>query len=105
MTNTATHTAKLETTIAFLQQDLEQVPAIDAIPVLEFWQKQLPGTAIAQTLEKLKLALLCGDRLCMVPEPILQELAEQTDKLSTQLNPSVYYQVKQIGQLLREATA
>lgn len=95
--------ADIDSTIAALQGGITTIPIEQAIAVLESWQHQLQGLAIADDLGELKDALRKGKSAQAIAN-LLTSLGEDTlGELSIETSNEVAVKIRQLADLLSQA--
>ncbi|MBV8887785.1 MAG: hypothetical protein JO235_27835 [Chroococcidiopsidaceae cyanobacterium CP_BM_RX_35] len=96
-------TAAIDTTIAALQQGITTIPVEQAIAVIESWQQQLQGLAIADDLGELKQALQKQKSADAIAN-LLLDLGEDTaEELAIETSEDVTAKIRQLASLLTQA--
>lgn len=95
--------ADLDSAISTLQQDLSTIAPEDVFAVLENWQQQLQGLAIADDLGKLKDALRKQKSADAIAN-LLIDLGEDTaSELTIETSDETAAKLRQLSSLLTEA--
>ena len=95
--------ADIDSTIAALESGITAIPVEQAISVLESWQHQLQGLAIADDLGELKDALRKGKSAEAIAN-LLTSLGEDTlGELSIETSNEVAAKIRQLASLLSQA--
>ncbi len=96
-------TADIDTTIAALEQGITAIPVEQAISLLESWQQQLKGLAIADDLGELQKALR-KEKSADAIANILVDLGEDTaEELAIETSEDVAAKIRQLATLLTQA--
>lgn len=95
--------ADIDTTIAALGQGITAIPVEQAISLLESWQQQLKGLAIADDLGELQKALR-KEKSADAIANILVDLGEDTaEELAIETSEDVTAKIRQLATLLTQA--
>lgn len=95
--------ADIDTTIAALEQGITAIPVEQAISLLESWQQQLQGLAIADDLGELQKALR-KEKSADAIANILVDLGEDTaEELAIETSEDVTAKIRQLATLLTQA--
>lgn len=95
--------ADIDSTIAALESGITTIPVEQATSVLESWQQQLQGLAIADDLGELKDALRKGKSAEAIAN-LLTSLGEDTlGELSIETSSEVAAKIRQLADLLSQA--
>lgn len=95
--------ADIDSTIAALKSGITAIPVEQATSVLESWQHQLQGLAIADDLGELKDALRKGKSAEAIAN-LLTSLGEDTlGELSIETSNEVATKIRQLADLLSQA--
>lgn len=90
-------------TIAALEQGITAIPVEQAISLLESWQQQLQGLAIADDLGELQKALR-KEKSADAIANILVDLGEDTaEELAIETSEDVAAKIRQLATLLTQA--
>ncbi|MBE9009237.1 hypothetical protein IQ250_03360 [Pseudanabaenaceae cyanobacterium LEGE 13415] len=97
--------ANIDTTIELLQEGVIAIPIEQAMAIIEAWQQQLRGLAIADDLGELKDALRKGKS----PEAIANLLTslggDTSGELNIETSEEVADKLRHLSRLLTEASA
>jgi 3-deoxy-D-arabino-heptulosonate 7-phosphate (DAHP) synthase class II len=96
-------TADIDTTIAALQQGVTAIPVEQAIAVLESWQQQLQGLAIADDLGELKQALQKQKSAEAIANLLIDLGGDTAEELAIETSEDVTAKIRQLASLLTQA--
>lgn len=95
--------ANIDTTIAALQGGITEIPIEQAIAVLESWQHQLQGLAIADDLGELKDALRKQKSADAIANLLIALGEDTAGELAIETSSEVETKVRQLATLLSQA--
>jgi ABC-type transporter Mla subunit MlaD len=95
-----TQNVDIDSTIAALQGGLTSIPPEAAVSAIEAWQQQLQGTAIAETLGQLKLALTGGGSGVSGVRQLLVDLSSQAETAAGSATGSDASKLQQLAKAL-----
>lgn len=99
----ATPQADIDATIAAIESGVTAVPVEQAIAVLESWQHQLQGLAIADDIGELKDALRKGKSAEAIANALTRLGEDTLGELSIETSDAVAAKIRQLADLLSQA--
>lgn len=99
----ASEQANIDTTISALQGGITEIPIEQAITVLESWQQQLQGLAIADDLGELKDALRKQKSADAIANLLIALGEDTAGELAIETSSEVETKVRQLATLLSQA--
>ncbi|MER3432645.1 MAG: hypothetical protein C4288_04250 [Leptolyngbya sp. ERB_1_1] len=97
--------ANIDTTIAALEQGITAIPIEQAMTVLEAWQQQLQGLAIADDLGELKDALRKGKSADAIANLLTSLGGDTSSELTIDTSGETAAKIRQLSSLLTQAGA
>ncbi len=95
--------ANIDTTIAALEQGITTIPIEQAMTVLDAWQQQLRGLAIADDLGELKDALRKGKSADAIANLLTSLGGDTSSELTIDTSEEVAAKIRQLSSLLTQA--
>ena len=95
--------ADIDTTIAAVQQGITAIPEETAIALLESWQQQLQGLAIADNLGLLKQALQKQKSADAIANLLVDLGVDTARELAIETSEDVTVKIRQLASLLTQA--
>lgn len=94
----------IDSTIAALQGGLTSIPPEAAVSTIEAWQQQLQGTAIAETLGQLKMALTGGGGGVSGVRQLLIDLGSQAETAAGSATGGDASKLQQLAKVLSDVS-
>ncbi|MGG6270316.1 hypothetical protein ACQ4M3_41810 [Leptolyngbya sp. AN03gr2] len=96
--------ANIDTTIGLLQEGVIAIPVEQAMEVIEAWEQQLRGLAIANDLGELKDALRKGKSAEAIANLLMSLGGDTSGELNIETSGDVADKIQQLSRLLTEAS-
>lgn len=96
--------ANIDSTIAALEQGITSIPIEQATTVIEAWEQQLRGLAIANDLGELKDALRKEKSADAIANLLSKLGGDTSSELTIETSPDVAEKIRRLSALLTEAS-
>ncbi|BAU11581.1 hypothetical protein LEP3755_20800 [Leptolyngbya sp. NIES-3755] len=96
--------ANIDTTIGLLQEGVTAIPVEQAMEIIEAWEQQLRGLAIADDLKELKDALRKGKSAEAIANLLMSLGGDTSGELNIETSSDVADKIQHLSRLLTEAS-